>query len=197
MAVFLTLSPFAVFSVMMSMTHPVTALFGGAAVAFGLIVWDWCRGRSLKLLQSATLTLLLAIGAYASLFDVTSHAARLALDIGLIARDANVAGAALSLHDPVCPRTGRARNRRASGIPARQLRADLGLGGRPRFDAGCQHRRASRALAAAVDRAGRSLCRTQRRRLVHAMVPGATPRPAEAARADAARLATHLTGDIA
>jgi hypothetical protein len=87
MTIFLILTPFGSFALLMLVTSAEISLFVAAAICLAVIGIDLYRGRSIKMLGAGCVILFSGLGAYVTLIDPTlsSAAVRLAIDVGLLA----------------------------------------------------------------------------------------------------------------
>lgn len=84
---FLTLSPFAVFALLMAVATPPIALFTAGCLSLALLLADWLRGRSLKALQLAAASAFGALCLYLTIIGgkLEPHMIRAAIDIVMLA----------------------------------------------------------------------------------------------------------------
>jgi hypothetical protein len=98
MTAFLILLPFGAFATLMLVTSAAVSLFGAAALAIAVVVWDVWRGGSVKMLAAGSVLLFGALGCYVALVDGhwSGIAVRLAVDGGVLA----IALASLAIRAP-------------------------------------------------------------------------------------------------
>ena len=87
MMIFLVLLPFGIFSLLMLVTSPDTALFASAMTGLAVIAYDRFRGRQLKMLGAGSVVLFLGLGCYLTLVDasLSASAIKLTIDTGVLA----------------------------------------------------------------------------------------------------------------
>jgi hypothetical protein len=86
MALFIILSPFATFGLLLLIVPAVVALFSAAALVTALIVRDAITGRSIKMLSVGSLMIFLGLGSYVLLVDAhfSPAAIRIVVDLGVL-----------------------------------------------------------------------------------------------------------------
>lgn len=98
MMIFLILTPFAAFALLMLVASAATSLFAGAAIAAATIAHDLYHGRSIKMLAAGAAILFAGLGFWITLVDGawSSTEVRLAVDIGTL----SIALGSLALRTP-------------------------------------------------------------------------------------------------
>jgi hypothetical protein len=86
MTIFLILSPFGAFGVLMLVTSAAVSLFATAALCLAIVAYDLLRGGALKLFMVGAVVVFGALGCYITLVDGnwSSVAVRLAVDSGFL-----------------------------------------------------------------------------------------------------------------
>ena len=87
MTIFLILTPFASFALLMLVTSTAVSLFAAAAICLAVIGYDLVRGRSVKMLGAGSVVVFGALGGYVTLIDpgISSSAVKLTIDAGVFA----------------------------------------------------------------------------------------------------------------
>jgi hypothetical protein len=87
MMIFLSLTPYGAFSLLMLVTSATVSLFAAAAICVIVIVIDILRGRSIKILNAGSTILFMAVGAWVTLVDpgLSNSMVKLAVDTSVFA----------------------------------------------------------------------------------------------------------------
>jgi hypothetical protein len=87
MTIFLILAPYGAFASLLLLTSAKVSVFAAAAICLTVIVLDFARGRSLKLLGAGSAVLFAAVGLYLTLVDpaLGNPAVKLSVDTGIFA----------------------------------------------------------------------------------------------------------------
>jgi hypothetical protein len=87
MTIFLILTPFGAFALLMLVTSAQVALFASAAICLATVGIDVARGRSVKMLGAGCVAIFASLGGWVSLIDpgLSSSAVKLFTDIGILA----------------------------------------------------------------------------------------------------------------
>ncbi|MBR0993451.1 hypothetical protein JQ580_22270 [Bradyrhizobium japonicum] len=85
MAIFLILSPYGAFSLLMLVTSAASSVFAASAICLATVATDVLRGRSVKILAAGSAIVFAAIGLYLALIDpqLGTLGVKLAVDIGI------------------------------------------------------------------------------------------------------------------
>jgi hypothetical protein len=85
MTIFLILTPYAAFSLLMLVTAADVSLFTGAAICLVVIAYDMARGRSLKILGAGSVIVFTAVGGYITEIDpdLSVSGIKFAVDTGI------------------------------------------------------------------------------------------------------------------